>query len=182
MGVSLAVFASGNGSNFEAIAKKFNISLLVCDKPGAKVIERASNYGVPSLVLSPKDYPSKDSYEEAILTRLKADNIGLIALAGYMRIIGATILNEYENRIINIHPSLLPAFPGKDAVKQAYDYGVKISGVTVHYVDAGIDTGQIIDQRAVEVGESLEAFEKEIHKVEHQLYVDVLMSLNLKLK
>ncbi len=182
----LAVFASGSGSNFQAIADavkegklKAEICLLVCDKPEAYVIERAKKEGVPQFVFRPKDYPDKAAYEREILQELKKKEIDFIALAGYMRLIGPTILEEYEGRIVNIHPSLLPSFPGKDAIGQAMAAGVKVTGVTIHYVDEGMDTGPIIAQKAVEVeeNETRESLEKKIHAVEHQLYPAVLQKL-----
>lgn len=155
--LNLAIFASGNGSNFQAIAEYFNkypsspVKLLVCDRSQAHVIRRAEDLGIPHVVIERKDYPSKELFELAILQHLEQANIHFIALAGYMRLIGATILKQYPGKIVNIHPSLLPAFPGKHAVCQAISYGVKISGVTIHFVDEGMDTGPIIYQKSVPV-------------------------------
>lgn len=183
---NIAIFASGSGTNFQAIvdATKSGIvpakvALLVCDKPGAKVIERAEREHIPAFVFSPKDYASKAEFEQAILAELRKREIEFIALAGYMRLIGPTLLHAYEGKIVNIHPSLLPAFPGKDAIGQAYRAGVKITGVTIHYVDEGMDTGPIIAQRAVPIyeGESLAQLEARIHEVEHELYPAVLKTL-----
>jgi phosphoribosylglycinamide formyltransferase-1 len=183
---NIAIFASGSGTNFQAIvdaAKNGSIparvALLVCDKPGAKVIERAERERIPTFVFSPKDYASKAEFEQAILEQLRKHQIEFIALAGYMRLIGPTLLAAYEGKIVNIHPSLLPAFPGKDAIGQAYRAGVKITGVTIHYVDEGMDTGPIIAQRAVPIdeGESLAQLEARIHEVEHELYPAVLKTL-----
>lgn len=182
----LAVFASGSGTNFQAIVDavkegrlKAEICLLVCDKPGAYAIERAKNEGIPQFVFRAKDYANKAEYEEAILKELNANEVEFIVLAGYMRLIGTTLLKKFEGRIVNIHPSLLPAFPGKDAIGQAFGAGVKVSGVTVHYVDEGMDTGPIIAQKAVEIaeGETRESLEEKIHRVEHQLYPAVLQKL-----
>lgn len=184
--MKLAIFASGSGTNFQAIVDAVkrgelaaNVSLLVCDRPEAKVVERAREEGVPTFVFRPKEYATKADFEQDILAQLTARGIDFIALAGYMRLIGPTLLSAYEGRIVNIHPSLLPAFPGKDAIGQAYRYGVKITGVTVHYVDEGMDTGPIIAQRAVfiEEGESLEEVEQKIHAIEHELYPAVLKTL-----
>ena len=113
------------------------------------------------------------------MTHLRDHQIDFIILAGYMRLIGDTLLNAYENKIVNIHPSLLPAFPGKDAIGQAYRAGVKVTGVTVHYVDAGMDTGPIIAQQAVEVayGDTEDMIAEKIHKVEHVLYPKVIQEL-----
>lgn len=182
---SIAVFASGSGSNFQAIQEGIErgdidaaIKVVVTDKPGAYVTERAAAKNIPVLALSPKVYDSKEAYEQAILAELRKNEVEFLVLAGYMRLIGATLLEAYPNHIINIHPSLLPSFPGKDAIGQALAHGVKITGVTVHYVDAGMDTGRIIMQRAVDVVEgNREETEAAIHAIEHQLYTEVLKYL-----
>lgn len=182
----IAVFASGSGSNFQAIADAVKagqlaceIVLMVCDKPGAYCIERAEKANVPTLVLSPKDFASKADYEQEILRELSANNVELIVLAGYMRLIGETLLSAYDGRIINIHPSLLPSFPGKDAIGQAFNANVKVTGVTVHYVDEGMDTGPIIAQEAVKMdeNETRESLEAKIHQVEHSLYPKVIQKI-----
>lgn len=181
----IAVFASGSGTNFEAIAKaclqgriNAEVALCVCDHPGAFVTERAKRMGIPVLELRPKSFSSKMEYETEILKELKEKEIEFIALAGYMRIIGETLLNSYENRIINIHPSLLPAFQGVDAIGQAMKYGVKVYGVTVHYVDQTLDGGKIISQAAIPYeGDDREELESMIHAREHALYVSTLRSL-----
>lgn len=182
----IAVFASGSGSNFQAIAAAIEngslhaeICLVVCDKPGAFVIERAERLGVPALVLNRKDYPSKEAYEKEILQRLVALEVELIVLAGYMVLIGPTLLREFEGKIVNIHPSLLPAFPGKDAIGQALAAGVDTTGVTVHFVDEGMDTGPIISSCAVKVagGETRASLQKKVQQIEHSLYPEVLEKL-----
>lgn len=182
----IAIFASGSGTNFQAIVdavKKGDIqaevALLVCDRPQAKVIERAIREHVPIFVFNPKQYETKQQFEREILQQLQQKEIDLVVLAGYMRLIGPTLLQAYPNRIVNIHPSLLPAFPGKDAIGQAYRYGVKVTGVTVHYVDEGMDTGPIIAQRALYIddGEPLESVERRIHEIEHVLYPQVIQQL-----
>jgi len=185
--MKLAVFASGSGSNFAAIMEAIRgqriqgaeVVLLVCDKPGAYVLERAASFEVPTFVFSPKDYPDKKAFETDILHQLEEAGVELIVLAGYMRLIGETLLKAYGGRIINLHPSLLPSFPGKDAIGQAYRYGVKITGVTVHFVDEGMDTGPIIAQRVVPVEEedTLESLEKRIHSVEHELLPEVIQMI-----
>ena len=181
----LAVFASGNGSNFEAIVgaclkNRINaeVAICVCDHPGAYVTERAKKLNIPVLELHPKSYPSKQEYENEILKELKKYDVEFIALAGYMRIIGKVLLDSYSEKIINIHPSLLPAFPGLDAIGQALDYGVKVFGVTVHYVDSSLDGGKIISQAAIPYdGNDREELESMIHAREHALYVSTLRSL-----
>lgn len=186
----LAIFASGSGTNFQAIVDGVKtgkitaeVALMVCDKKGAFVIERAVKEQIPTFVFQAKDYESKADYEKEILHLLKEKEIDFIVLAGYMRLIGPTLLNEYEGRIVNIHPSLLPAFPGKDAIGQALRAGVKVSGVTVHYVDAGMDTGPIIAQKAIEIAEddTVETVAGKIHQVEHELYPKVIQQLMEKL-
>jgi phosphoribosylglycinamide formyltransferase-1 len=182
----IAVFASGSGSNFQAIADsikngqlKTQIAMLVCDKPGAYAVERAKREGIPQFVFSAKNYSSKADYEKAIIEQLAAHHVEFIVLAGYMRLIGTTLLKRFEGKIVNIHPSLLPAFPGKDAIGQALNAGVKVSGVTIHFVDEGMDTGPIIAQKAVEIGEdeTNESLQEKIHRVEHELYPAVLRKL-----
>ena len=179
---NLVVFASGNGSNFEAIVKACNnkkidakVLLLVCDKKEAYAIKRAKRMGIECFVASPKDYPSKDDYEKAIIKKLASYNIDLICLAGYMRIIGNELLSVYEGKIINTHPSLLPSFRGKDAIEQAMNFGVKVYGITIHYVDSSLDGGKIIAQKSLEYkGSDIEYIKKRLLKIEHKLYVDTI--------
>ncbi|MFT9597752.1 phosphoribosylglycinamide formyltransferase [Mesobacillus sp.] len=182
----IAVFASGSGSNFQAIAVaaqsgilNAEISLLVCDKPGAFSVDRAEMLNIPALVISPKSYPAKASYEAEILQKLISLEVEMIVLAGYMRLIGPTLLEAYEGKIVNIHPSLLPAFPGKDAIGQALAAGVEKTGVTIHYVDEGMDTGPIIASASVKVeaDETRESLQKKIQRIEHSLYPEVLEEL-----
>lgn len=179
----VAVFASGAGSNFQALldsARAGNlgaqIALLVSDKPQAKAVERARAAGVPVFVFNPKDYDSREAYEHEILSELKKAGIDLIVLAGYMRLITSVLVEPYAGRMINIHPSLLPAFPGKDAAGQAVEHGVRVSGATVHFVDGGMDTGPIIAQRAVEVMPEDTAIELQmrIQEQERLLYPEVV--------
>ena len=181
---NIVIFASGSGSNFQVLVEKLHgqdcqVALLVCDKPGAYCVERAANLNIPALVLNPKDFPSKKEYEQEIINHLSPVQPDLIVLAGYMRILGATFLDAYEGRIINIHPSLLPAFAGRDGIGDALKYGVKILGVTVHYVDAGIDTGQIIDQESFKLAgsESEAEIRSKIHAIEHVLYPKVIKEI-----
>ncbi|WP_096201816.1 phosphoribosylglycinamide formyltransferase [Bacillus sp. FJAT-45350] len=182
----IAVFASGNGSNFQAIIDavekqqlNVEIALLVCDRPEAKSIERAKNHGIATFAFVPKDYSSKVDFEKEILANLQDHNVDFIALAGYMRLIGETLLRAYEGKIVNIHPSLLPSFPGKDAIGQAFDAKVKVTGVTIHFVDEGMDTGPIIAQEAVTIddAETLQSLTGKIQKVEHGLYPSTLEKL-----
>ena len=141
---------------------------------------RAKNFGIPVLELAPKTFETKAAYEAAIVVEaLREKDVEWVVLAGYMRLVGDTLLTAYANRIVNIHPSLLPSFPGKDAIGQAMEHGVKVTGVTVHYVDAGMDTGPIIAQAAVDVVDGdRAATEERIHKVEHRtIYENITMQL-----
>jgi phosphoribosylglycinamide formyltransferase-1 len=180
----IAIFASGSGSNYEAIMKAYQesplqrgeVALVICDQPQAYVIERAEKWGTPTFILSPKNCESKVAYEQAILTKLQKYNIDFIVLAGYMRLLGSTLLQPYQGSIINIHPSLLPAFAGKDAIGQAIKYGVRLTGVTIHYVDEGMDTGPIIYQQAVaiEEDETKESLAQKIQAIEHETYPRII--------
>ena len=180
--MKIAIFASGNGGNFEAIASgcldgsvNAEAALCVCDKPGARVCERARRLGVDLLEFRPRDYASKRDFEKMIADELDRRGIDLVCLAGYMRIIGDELLERYGGRIINIHPALLPAFPGAHAIEDAFRYGVKVYGVTIHYVNAEIDGGKIIAQRAVPYeGDDIEELEAMIHATEHPLYRDTI--------
>lgn len=182
----IAIFASGSGSNFQAIMESIqagrleaDVTLLVCDHPGAYVIDRARAAGIPCLVFNPKDYKSKEEYETEISQALKKAGTELVVLAGYMRLIGPTLLKEYEGEIVNIHPSLLPAFPGKNAIGQALEAKAKWSGVTIHFVDEGMDTGPIIIQERVklEEDETRETLQRKIQAIEHKLYPEILQML-----
>ena len=181
----IAVFASGYGSNFEAIAKacqsgelEAEVVLMVCDKPTARVNTLADELGVERLTFSAKDYASKAEYEAKIVERCKALGVELICLAGYMRLVGETLMGAYEGRMINIHPSLLPSFAGKDAVERAMEWGVKVYGATIHYVDSTLDGGKIIAQRAIPYeGDSIDELMAMIHPLEHQLYIDTIKKL-----
>jgi len=179
----IAIFASGNGSNFQAIIDEIekgniiaNIAALVTDKPNCFAVERAKNHNISVFSFDPKKYTSKEEYEKEIAFYLIEKNVSLLVLAGYMRLISDVLLKAFHNRIINIHPALLPAFPGKNAIQQAWQYGVKVYGVTVHYVDAGVDTGKIIAQECfqAEEKETLKEIEHKIHIIEHQLYPKVI--------
>ncbi len=181
--INLAIFASGTGTNFLAIHDAIlnnelncELSIVVSDKPTSLAISNAKKRNLNTFSFSPKQYVSKEAYEMDILTQLKERKVDFIVLAGYMRLIGPTILNAYENKILNIHPSLLPLYKGKDAVGQALKDNAKQTGVTVHYVDSGMDTGSVIMQESLEVykNETRESLESRIHKIEHRLYVKVI--------
>ena len=166
----LAVFASGSGTNFEAIVTACErgvldaeVVLMVCDKPGAKVVERAAAHEVGAFVFAPKQYASKADYEREIVARLDAAGVELVCLAGYMRIVGDVLLGAYG---------------GRHAIEQALEYGVKVFGVTIHYVDAELDGGRIIAQRAFPYeGDDIGELEAMIHAVEYPLYIETIKKL-----
>lgn len=185
----IAIFASGTGTNFDALHQAIatrqlpvTVALLVCDQPDALVIQKAQAVNVPVLIVNFRDYQNKVAAEDIILTALQAHQIEAVLLAGYMRIIGPTLLNAYPHKIINIHPALLPHFPGRHGIEDAFAAGVSETGVTIHYVDAGIDTGQIIEQRTVPVlpNDTVDTLATRIHDCEHQFYPDVLQTLITK--
>lgn len=185
----VAILASGNGSNFEALAHQFQAGLLpgelafvFSDHHNAYVLERARRLNIKAYSFEVKEFENKAAYEKALLQLLQEQEIDLIVLAGYMRIIGKTLLSHYSNRILNIHPSLLPSFPGLHGIKDAYEYGVKVTGVTVHLVDDGVDTGPIIAQEPVMIlpDDTLESLEEKIHQTEHRLYPKVLRDVLLQ--
>lgn len=186
--VKAAIFASGSGSNFAAIMdaqiEGIEVVLLICDQEGAYVIERAKAYGVTYVIVERRDSMSKQTHEAMILEKLQAAGVELLILAGYMRILSADFISHYPKRILNIHPSLLPAFPGKDAMKQAWDANVLVSGCSVHYVDEGIDTGEVIDQQICrrEPTMSYECFQEQIHRQEHLLYPKVIQKMIKKME
>ncbi len=185
--LKIAVLASGRGSNLQAIidaieAKTLNavITLVISDKENAQALKRAAKHKIPHLFLDPKKSSFKDEYEEKLVEKIKQQGADLIVLAGWMRLLGEKFIKSFPDAIINIHPSLLPAFPGLDAQKQAFDYGVKYTGCTVHFVDEGMDTGPIIAQQIVPVtGEdTLETLTKKILKEEHLLYPRVIQLIS----
>lgn len=174
----IGVLASGRGSNFQAIIdavekKKIDveISILISDQPEAMALERAVDHNIKILIIERKNYDNNTDYNAAISNALKAEGVDLVVLAGYMRIVREPILSDFKNKIINIHPALLPSFPGLDAQKQAFDYGVKYTGCTVHFVDSGVDTGAIILQEAVPVynNDTRDSVAERILQQEHKL-------------
>jgi phosphoribosylglycinamide formyltransferase 1 len=177
--MNIAIFASGNGSNFAAIARAVkrrdiscNIKLLICDNPQAKVITKAKRAGVGVFLAERSAFANARDFEKAIIERLKNNNIDLIVLAGFMRLLSDHFVKTFQHRIINIHPSLLPAFKGSHGIADAFEYGAKVTGVTVHFVDEHMDHGPIILQESLSVKESdtLESLEDRIHHLEHKLY------------
>lgn len=180
---NFAVFASGNGSNLQAIIDsgkerkiKGKLALVFSDKAEAFALTRAKKAGIHTATLSPKDFPSREVFDQAVIKVLRAYKIDYIVLAGYMRLLSAGFIKAYKNKIINIHPALLPSFKGAHGIKDAFDAGVKVTGVTVHMVVEEMDAGAIIAQRAVEVKpkDTVETLAKRIHQAEHELYPSVV--------
>ena len=179
----LGVLVSGSGTNLQAIldAKKSGkltaeIGLVLSNVATAKALDRAREAGVDTLVVDHKAHPSREAFDAAVVDTLRARGVTCVVLAGFMRIVTNVLLGAFPNRVVNIHPALLPAFPGTHAQKQAVDYGVRVSGCTVHFVDAGTDTGPIIAQAAVPVldGDTEETLRDRILVEEHRLLPEVL--------
>jgi len=176
----LAVFVSGSGTNLQAIidAKIPNVEIAVVlsNSLGAYAVERAKKHGIPVEIVDHRNYPIREEFEREILMRLEPYSIDLIALAGFMRILSPFFIRLYKNRIINLHPALLPSFPGTHAAKQALDYGVKFTGCTVHFVDEGVDTGPIILQTVVPIydTDTEDSLLERIHREEHRIYPEAI--------
>lgn len=176
----LAVFVSGSGTNLQAIIdakiQNVEIALVLSNNPGAYALDRAKKHGIPVEIVDHRDYSLREEFEREILMRLVPYNIDLIALAGFMRILSPFFIISYKNRIINLHPALLPSFPGTHAAKQALDYGVKFTGCTVHFVDEGVDTGPIILQAVVPIydTDTEDSLLERIHKEEYRIYPEAI--------
>ena len=178
--MNFAVLASGNGTNLQAIIKavrakqiKATLKVVFSDKPNAFALERARKAMVPVVAhLLPSSFESKEAFDQAVIDILKKEEIDFVVLAGYMRILTPLFIEAYRDKILNIHPSLLPSFKGAHAIKDALKFGVKVTGVTVHFVDEEVDHGRIIAQKAVEIaaGDTYDLLAEKIHAVEHQLY------------
>jgi phosphoribosylglycinamide formyltransferase-1 len=182
----LGVLVSGAGSNLQAIldaiaagALAAEVAVVISNRAGAPALDRARAAGVPALTIPHRDFSTREAFDRALVAALRAANVEWIVLAGFMRVLTPEFLVPYAGRIINIHPALLPAFPGVDAAKQALEYGVKITGCTVHFVELGVDLGKIIAQRAVPVEptDDLSALAARIHAAEHELFVSVLRDI-----
>ena len=152
------------------------VGVVISDKVNAKVLEIAAAAGIPAVCIERKNFTSKQEFETAIAKELTQYQVDLVVLAGFMRILSANFVNLFSGRIINIHPSLLPAFPGLDAHQQAIDYGAKVSGCTIHFVDEGMDTGPIIMQQAVPIfaDDTADSLAERILRVEHELYPEAI--------
>lgn len=175
----IAVLASGFGSNLQAIidqSQNLNINgeivLVFSNNENAYALERAKKHGIKSVNFNPRQFECRQKYDEELLALLKNEKIDLIVMAGYLLLIGPEIIKEFPRKIINIHPALLPSFKGIHGIRYAFDYGVKVTGVTVHFVEEELDAGPIISQEAVTVAEedTVETLEEKIHKIEHKIY------------
>jgi len=176
---NFAVFVSGSGTNLQAIIHavkkgdiKAKLALVFSDKRKAFALKRAEAAGIKTLVLERKQYATPQSYERDIVIHLKQEGVDFIVLAGFMKVLSPFFIKEYPNKIMNIHPSLLPSFKGRKGIKDSFTYGVKVAGVTVHFVDDKMDHGPIILQEGFKVPEreTLEQLEEKIHRVEHKVY------------
>ena len=182
--INIAVFISGRGSNFLALLKNIEkgvlkncqIAVVFSNNPNAKGLEYAAEAGIKTIVIPSKNRSDRAEYDKEIINALSEYNIDLICLAGYMRIVTHELVDAYKNRIINIHPALLPSFPGLHAQKQAIDYGVKVSGCTVHFVDGGMDTGPVILQKTVPVydNDTEDTLSERILEQEHTAYSEAV--------
>lgn len=182
--INIAVFISGRGSNFLALLKNIEkgvlkncqIAVVFSNNPNAKGLEYAAEAGIKTIVIPSKNRSDRAEYDKEIINALSEYNIDLICLAGYMRIVTQELVDAYKNRIINIHPALLPSFPGLHAQKQAIDYGVKVSGCTVHFVDGGMDTGPVILQKTVPVydNDTEDTLSERILGQEHTAYSEAV--------
>jgi len=152
------------------------VAIVISNKPGVKALDRAKEYGVPTRVISHKDYATRELFDEALAQCIDSHKVDCVVLAGFMRVLTEGFVKKYHGRLINIHPALLPAFPGAHAIKDAWEAKVKETGVTVHFVDSGVDTGPVILQRKVSVlpDDTLEVLEARIHQMEYELYPEAL--------
>jgi phosphoribosylglycinamide formyltransferase-1 len=183
MGERIAVLVSGSGTNLQALLDHPvcgpRIALVVSDRREAGGLRRAEARGVETEVLEPDAFPDRDAFDHALADLLRQRGIDLVVTAGYLRLLGPAVLGAYGGRILNVHPSLLPAFPGMHAVADALAHGVKVTGVTVFVVDEGIDTGPIVLQEAIEVraDDDWDSLEARVHEVEHRLLPEAAAAL-----
>jgi phosphoribosylglycinamide formyltransferase-1 len=177
--VPVGVLISGSGTNLQALIDACEapdyparIAVVISNKPHAHGLVRAQDAGIPAIAESHRGWPSRAAYDAKLLEHLRAHHVEWVCLAGFMRIVTPTLIDGMGGRVLNIHPSLLPSFPGLEAQRQALEHGVKVTGATVHLVDAGTDTGPIVEQAAVPVleGDDVDTLSARIREVEHQLY------------
>jgi len=181
--MNIAILCSGSGTNLQAIIDAVKagmipakISLVVSDNKGAFALERAKKAGIETLVLNPKDFKAREDFDREVIKDLKKRDVGLVVLAGFMRILSGYFIDVYRDKIMNIHPALLPAFKGASGIKDALSHGAKMTGVTVHFVEEKLDDGPIILQKSVEIkdGDTEEALLERVHKVEHEIYPEAI--------
>jgi phosphoribosylglycinamide formyltransferase 1 len=183
MGQRVAVLVSGSGTNLQALLDdpelRPHLSLVLSDRPDVFALERAASAGVDTAVIDPADFAGRAAFEEAVASLLRDRGIDLIVSAGYLRLLGAPVLDAYAGRWLNVHPSLLPAFPGMHAVRDALAYRAKVTGVTVFLVDEGVDTGPVVLQEAIGIrdDDDWDALEARVHAVEHRLLPAALRAL-----
>ena len=189
MGISLGILISGRGSNMlnivdACLKKKINaeVKIIISNNTKSNYLEKLKNSSVKIKVIQNKDFKNNNLYEEKISTMLKSEKVELVCLAGYTRVLSKNFLNNWKNQVINIHPSLLPSFKGLNAQEKAFNYRVKYTGCTVHYVNEELDGGEIIDQRVVEIkdDDDIDSLKKKILKEEHKLYINVIDKLSKK--
>lgn len=187
---SLGILVSGSGSNLQAILEACrsddypaHVSLVLCNVPGVKAIERAKNFNIPTHVISHQDFPNREAFEKQLVEKLEEAKVDYVILAGFMRLLSPFFIRRFPSRILNIHPSLLPEFPGTHAIERAFTAKIPQTGVTVHFVDEGTDTGPILLQEKVPIAkeDTLESLEEKIHRVEHKLYPQAIRIVSEKL-
>lgn len=182
--IAIGVLVSGNGSNFQAILDALEsgritngrIACLISNTADAYALERARKHNIPALVLDHKGYANRAAYDQALVALLQEHGVQLVVLAGFMRLLSPVMVEAFPHAIMNIHPALLPAFPGLDAQQQALEYGVRYTGCTVHFVDTGTDTGPIIQQAVVPIlaDDTVESLSQRIHGEEHRIYPEAV--------
>ena len=179
----IAFLVSGSGTNMSNLVERILMDEILADpvivisnRPGVKALEKATALGVKTVVIDHKTYPDRETFDHALSECLETHKIDFVVLAGFMRVLTEGFVKKYHGRLINIHPALLPAFPGAHAIKDAWDAKVKETGVTVHFVDSGVDTGPVILQRKVPLlpGDTLETLESRIHSLEYEIYPEAL--------
>lgn len=185
--MNFAVLASGYGSNLQAIINaikkkkiKADLKVVISDKPDAFALQRAKKAKIAGVYINPKDFPDRMSFDRKVIEYLKEYDIDFVVLAGYMRLLSAHFIQQYPNKIINIHPALLPSFKGVHGIRDAFEYGVKVTGVTVHFVNEEMDGGAIIAQEIVKISskDTMQTLAKKIHKIEHKIYPQVIDSFS----
>lgn len=181
--MKIAILCSGSGTNLQAIIDStksgyipVDIALVASDNKNAFALARAKTAGLETLLLDPKKFSSRDDFDKEIIAHLKKKKVGLVVLAGYMRLLSKHFISEYRNRIMNIHPALLPSFKGTHGIKDALEYGAKVTGATVHFVDEKLDNGPIILQKAVDIrdDDTEETLLEKVHKEEYKIYPEAI--------